>query len=338
MRGVFEEATQVRLSLFCILCASVANAAVQGTVTNGTTGKPQAGVSVTVMKLEGGMVPVGEATTAAGGRFRIDAPPPSGQLPHLVRADYKGVGYFGAARTADADLALTVYDTTTDKSSYRLTAHQVVLEPHTGQMMVLETYTVNNTTAPPKTYYSEGSFQFALPSDEVTELSVSATGPGQLPLRQSPVSKGKGQYGLDYAFRPGETRLEISYKIPYQDGFVFKQPAIPGPVETEVIAPMEGVTVKGEHLKASSTDESKRAAFYTWTGKRGLELTISGALPDAAPGAASGEEGGELSTVERPSFVTESRWPVLTVLLAALAFGLLHLYRMERQGAQAPPK
>ncbi len=308
------------------------NAAVQGTVTNGTTGKPQAGVEVQVMKLEGGMVPIGNVTTGADGRFKVDAPPPSGQLPYLVRADFKGVGYFAPSRTADADLALTVYDTTTDKSAYRLTGHQVVLEPHAGQMMVLETYTVANSTAPPRTFFSKESFQFTLPTDEVQEMSVSATGPGQLPLRQTSTPKGKGVHSLDYAFRPGETRLEISYKVPYQDGYTFKQPAIPGLAETEVIAPSDGVTVTGKFLTMSSKDESKRAAFYTWAGRQPLELTIAGALPDALPsgpeaGAAGGGE--ELSTVERPSFITQTRWPVLTVLLAALALGLLHLYRME---------
>ena len=225
-------------------------AAVQGTVTNGTTGKPQSGVTVNVLKLEGGMVPIGKDITGPDGRFHIEAPPPSGNLPYLVRADYKSVGYFAPARAAEGSVALKVYDTTGEAAAFRLSGHQVILEPHQGQLMVLESYTISNASQPPKTYLNRDGFRFTLPNDNVTEMSVSATGPGQLPLRQSAESKGQGKYAMDYSFRPGDTRVEINYKLPYTDSYKFRAPLMAGLEETEIIAPSDAVTITGEDRKS----------------------------------------------------------------------------------------
>ncbi len=42
-----------------------------GTVTNGTTGKPAAGVEVTLLKLSNGMEEAGSARTDAQGRYTL---------------------------------------------------------------------------------------------------------------------------------------------------------------------------------------------------------------------------------------------------------------------------
>jgi hypothetical protein len=326
------------LRLCAILFALPAFAAVQGTITNKTTGRPQAGVSVTVLKLEEqqGMVPVGQATTDAQGRFRVEAPPPAG-MPYLVRADFRGVGYHAPARPGsgpDIEVSIDVYDTTAGKSAAKLAGHQVILQPVTGRLMVLETYTVTNSTSPPRTYSAKESFRFWLPDVEPQDLSVSATGPGQLPLRQTTEAKGKGLYSMDYAFRPGNTKLEVTYRLPYESEYVFKKGGAEGP-EIQVIVPLEGVVVKGKNLAETSRDTSQGAVFYTWKGPQPLELEIAGTMPEpAAAGAGAGEGGGagggeEISTVERPNSITESRWPVLVVLGTALALGLAHLYRLD---------
>src|ERR1700709_2263619 len=66
---------------------------ITGTITNGTTGKPAAGVDVTLLALSQGMQEVGHAKSDAGGRFSFPSPSDK-QAPHRVRANYEGVGYF----------------------------------------------------------------------------------------------------------------------------------------------------------------------------------------------------------------------------------------------------
>src|SRR5580700_9527643 len=63
-----------------------------GTVKNGTTNKPAGGVDVILLSLEGNMETVANTKTDAQGRFHLTYNP-TGQMPLLVRAIYKGVNF-----------------------------------------------------------------------------------------------------------------------------------------------------------------------------------------------------------------------------------------------------
>src|SRR5258707_14413385 len=70
---------------------AIASAAVDGTVTNGTTGKPQAGATVTLYKLgENGLESVESVKSNAEGKFRIEQ---NLQGPRLLQSAYAGVTY-----------------------------------------------------------------------------------------------------------------------------------------------------------------------------------------------------------------------------------------------------
>src|SRR5437763_1392680 len=109
-------ALAVLLSLSSFIALDLSAAAIHGIVVNETTGKPQAGVQVTLMKLEQGMVPIGSMKSSADGSFTIEAPPPSAEIPYLVRGDYQNIAYHAAARDASTEVKLKVYDKTTDHS------------------------------------------------------------------------------------------------------------------------------------------------------------------------------------------------------------------------------
>ena len=79
-----------RVIVVSILCLP-AFAAVDGTVINQTTGKPQSGATVTLYKLgQAGMESVESVKSDAQGKFRIDQTP---QGPHLIQTAYDGVTY-----------------------------------------------------------------------------------------------------------------------------------------------------------------------------------------------------------------------------------------------------
>ena len=60
-------------SLFLLLLASPALAGtVTGTVRNGTTGKPAAGVEMILIQLQGTMQPVANTTPVADGHYKFD--------------------------------------------------------------------------------------------------------------------------------------------------------------------------------------------------------------------------------------------------------------------------
>jgi hypothetical protein len=355
-----------RAALLVILAAASLQAAadpsaIRGVVNNGTTGKPQAGVHITLMKLDQGMVEIGNAVSGTDGSFSIAAAPPAADVPYLIRADYQDVAYHGAARDAVKPVNVTVFDKTTERAKVVLSSHQVIVEPRQGRLLVAEIYSINNETQPPRTLVGSASqkdtFQFTASKGVVQDLNIAVSGPSQLPLRQTANERPNSVYGLDLPLKPGETKVEVNYKLPYEDSFQFEQnpgkSQLSGTPETTVIAPLDVVTLAGLDLTLTKQEPKQGAAFYAWNSPQPLKFSISGILPEgggpaaggdgtqAAPsGAGGGGEGGDansseaLSTVENQNFVYQARWKILIVLAAALAFGLINLYR---QGALVQP-
>ncbi len=357
------------LLLAFLAAASLPAATINGVVNNGTTSKPQAGVHITLLKLDQGMVDIGTAVSGADGSFSIDAPPPPADIPYLVRADYQDVAYHGASRDANKPVSIVVYDKTTERGKVALAKHQVIVEPRQGRMLVSEIYEIRNETSPPRTLVGSGSvkdtFQFTASKGVVQDLNISVSGPSQLPLRQTANERPNGVYGLDLPLKPGATKVEVNYRLPYEDSFLFEQNVgksqLSGTPDVTVIAPLDVVTLAGASLTLTKREASQGAAFYAWNSAQPLKFSISGVLPDnggpaagadagGQSGAGAGGEGGgdanaseTLSTVENQNFVYQARWKILIVLAAALLFGLFNLYRqgsaeqvVVNQKAQAP--
>src|SRR5215470_5783024 len=124
--------------------ALLASAAVDGTVTNGTTGKPQPGATVTLYKLgQNGLESVESVKSDAAGKFRIDQ---NLQGPRLLQSAYDGVTYNhmlppGAPTNG---VALDVYNSSKQQGGARVIEHMMLFEPSGSQMAVSESYVWNN--------------------------------------------------------------------------------------------------------------------------------------------------------------------------------------------------
>ncbi|MEJ7607418.1 MAG: carboxypeptidase-like regulatory domain-containing protein [Bryobacteraceae bacterium] len=112
-----------RVRIF-MLAATLASAAIDGTVKNGTTGKAQPGVSVTLIRLGSGMNTVGTVKSDASGKFRFDLDLEAG-FPNMLQALHDGVSYSrvlppGSAATA---IELTVHNASTSPGTARVATH-----------------------------------------------------------------------------------------------------------------------------------------------------------------------------------------------------------------------
>ena len=130
-----------RFGLF--LVAAAAFGAVDGTVLNQTTGRPQAGATVTLFKLGQGMEALGGVRSGDDGKFTL---PYDVDGPVLVQAAYQGVTYThmlqpGAPRTG---ITVPVYETSAKPGEAKVTQHMILFEPTGESMMVSETFIVNN--------------------------------------------------------------------------------------------------------------------------------------------------------------------------------------------------
>src|SRR5579884_4270238 len=91
MRKTHEGAGMKQILFSLLLATSVANAAIDGTVINGTTGKPQANATVTLYKVGGnGPESIQSVKSGPDGKFVINA---KAEGPRLVQVAYDGALY-----------------------------------------------------------------------------------------------------------------------------------------------------------------------------------------------------------------------------------------------------
>jgi hypothetical protein len=195
--------------------ATAARAAtLQGSVRNGTTGRPLAGAEVVLMELQQGMTPVGKAKTNAQGRFHF-VNNALGNEPMLLEVSYRGVPYYQSIAPTDLTAAILVYDTTANPKTIEVGSHVILFKPNGSMLQVEEDYTVQNQSKPPVAFYTNGStFAFPVPSNaQLGEVSTWTE--SNVPTRQETTGVGTDRKSIDWPFRPGKSVVRISYVIPY---------------------------------------------------------------------------------------------------------------------------
>lgn len=265
---------------------------VNGTVVNGTTGKPAAGIELTLIQLQGGMQEVAHAKSGAQGQFTFDHPG-LGTQPMLVRASYGGVNFNTAVPPGSSSAQVDIYDASKDPKSINVPSHVVVLQPNGTSLLVGEEYQVENKTTPPVAFYrTDGSFNFIVP--EKGELqNISAAGSTGMPVTQLPIDKKKNHYAIAYAFRPGNTLIRLSYTFPYADsGATIKVPTV-YPGSRLLVAAPPGMQVSGEGLTPGGQEQGMNIFLRDDVPSGTLvAVNVSGtAVAQAAGGADQGQQG-----------------------------------------------
>jgi hypothetical protein len=268
-----------------------------GTVTNKTTNKPSAGDEVVLIRLAQGMQELTRTKTDAKGHFSLDVPDPA---THLVRVTHDKANYFRPAPPGAESVEIDVYNAAAKVKGISAEADVMRLQSdETGKgLRVVENFFVKNDSTPPMTQFSDRPFEFYLPAGAVVEGSA-ALSPGGMPVQAVPVPLGEpNHFAFVFPVRPGETRFQITYKLPYSGSFTFA----PRPVmETDTIAIMmpKSMTFKaGPAAPYSAVTEELTAQTYVARNvkpSQPLEFTVSGSgqLPrDSQTGGASGGAAG----------------------------------------------
>jgi hypothetical protein len=213
--------TRLGILLLALLAPIPALAAsITGTVTNKTVNKPAAGDRVVLIQLAGGMKESNTTTTDARGNFKLDLPDAG---PHLIRVDHQKAGYFRIAPPGTQSVDVDVYDVAEKVQGVSTEANVMRLETDQQGLHVIENYFVKNDSAPPRTQLSTHAYEIYLPDGAQVEASA-AMAPGGMPVASSPVPLGdKGHYAFVFPIRPGETRFQVSYRLPYSGTFKFSQ-------------------------------------------------------------------------------------------------------------------
>jgi hypothetical protein len=312
-----------RPSLFLFIPA-LTFAAIDGTVVNGTAGKPQPGALVTLYRLgDSGMQPVKTLKSDAAGKFRFEQ---DVQGPHLLQIIHSGVIYnqMLTPGSPTSGLSVEVFDSSRKPGEARIAQHMVLLEPVGNELRVSENVVFQNTGRTSYNDPANGTLRVFLPEAARGQARVRVTAPGGLPVERSAEKTPRaGAYKIDFPIKPGETRFDITYSMPFTSPGSYSGKVLhkDGPVRLVVPA---GVSLSGGGLKPLGQEPQTQASIYEIeSGDYKVELQGTGSL---RAGAAADEESGPSIEQILPRVYNNVAW-IVGLSLAILLLGFMLLYR-----------
>jgi hypothetical protein len=320
-------------------------ATVTGNVTNKTTNKPAAGDAVVLISFSQGMQETARTKTDTRGRFSLDVPDNN---MHLIRVDHQKAAYFEPLKPGTTHVDMTVYDVGAKLAGVSTEADVMRVEAGPQGLHVVQNYFVKNASNPPRTQFSTKAFEVYLPPGAKIEAAAAA-GPQGMPVSSSPMAqKDAGHYAFIFPVRPGETRFQLSYTLPYSGSFKFT-PRVALPTENLAVMLPKSMSFDGAGFQPADVEENAQTFLAkNVLPSQALAFTVSGtgAMPaDTQQGAgqAAGqapESGGQVSSaasddrpggglgnpIDTPDPLQKYKWWILSglglLLVIAAAFFL----------------
>jgi hypothetical protein len=271
---------------------------ITGVVTNKTTNKPSGGDDVVLIRLAQGMQEAARTKTDAKGQFTLEIPNGDNGM-HLVRVTHDKANYFRPAPPGTQSVEVEVFNAAAKVKGVSSEADVLRLQTdESGKALrIIENFFVKNESNPPLTQFSDRPFEFYLPEGAVVEGSA-ALAPGGMPVQASPAPLGEpNHYAFIFPIRPGETRFQISYRLPYSGSLKFA-PRVMMPTDTVAIMMPKSMTFKaGPSAPYAPVTEETTAQTYVARNaqpSQALDFTVSGTgqMPRDTGAAATAGGGG----------------------------------------------
>ena len=324
-----------------LLAAVPASAAVTGTVINRTTGAPQAATTVTLYKFgQGGMEPVTETKTDAHGAFTIGQNP-AGPGPAMLRVEIDNVTYNhmlppGAPTTG---ITLDVFNATRQPRGVKVSKHMLVFQPTPGgAMSVNETFLIDNSGKTTWVDPVNGTLHFYLPAAVQGKVEATGAAPDGMAIPIPTAKIGAPEtYAAKFEIKPGETRIDIDYTVPYAAGTAYAGKIVSADENTYLVAP-EGVTLEGAGLQDLG-DEPRTHAHIFGLNAATYKIKLTGAVAasataePAADSAAEQDSGSRIEVI--PPRVNGKAKLIVALALGILGLGFALLYRAQPVVAKA---
>lgn len=348
-----------KIAILAAVFASVGFSAVDGIVTNKTTDKPQPGATVTLFQTSSqGPQFIDSAKSGPDGKFVITKEPAQpGGGPMLLQAVYDGVQYnrIIPPGSPTSNVEVPVYNGSKKPAGVDVAQHIMLLQPDSsGILNVNEIYDFQNAGKLTWNDPDKGELQFELPAAAQGKVEIDATAPGGMPIRRAADPAGKpNTFKLDFPIKPGETRIELSWTMPFNTPGVFADRVLMKTnAPTRVLAP-QGVTLKGDGIENLGQEPQTQATIYSMKGPDlRFDVEGTGELTDASSGNGGGgqdqDNSGspqltqnlpklfhlEISSAGLFDSMGQVKWILLTIV-AMLAFGFVLLYRKGNPAAEA---
>jgi hypothetical protein len=316
----------MKLVLALLACVSL-QAAVTGTVANQTTGKPQAGATVTLYRLgtQTGLEAITNVKTAADGSFKIDAAEEPG--PRLIQTAWDGVTYnhMLPPGTPSEGIELEVWNAAASvPKGAAVTTHIILLEPFGSILRITESWLWKNEG---KLSFNNpaGTHRFYVPEGMAGKLKATGTAPQGQPIERAPIAtKTPNVYAIDFPIKPGQTRIDVNFEMPFTDGAKFVSRVLPGDAPPRLVVP-QGVMLEGKDLTALGVEPQSQATIYNFTGAN-IDVKVNGVgvLQEEAEAPTEDEAPGIQQV--RP-FLYDNIYFVAGLTTAIIALTMVALYR-----------
>jgi len=316
--------------IFLLLLAALsAHAAVTGVVINRTTGQPQAGATVALNRLgQNGIELIDQAKSDAQGHFTINQ---DVQGPHVLRTAFDGVSYNHMLPPGSPTTGLTidVYNSSKLPGEAKVSKHMIIFAPTSaGQMGIHEMFLCENSGKTAWNNSDTGALKFYLPASAGGKAQVEATAPGGMPIPAALAPSSAGEVrGVDFPIKPGETRFDIDYAVPYTPGTPYTG-KIPSKDDNTYLVVPPGVTLTGDGLTDMGTEpKSQDHIFGLPAATYSIKLEGAAAPPPDADNSAAGNQQDSPPIEAIMPRIYGNVYVILGLSLAVLAVGFVLLYR-----------
>lgn len=204
--------------------AAETNGRISGTVTNGTTGQPIGGATVTASRFDqqptGGTMPQSidvTTTTAEDGSYAFEGLDTADGLVYAISVSYQGILYSSGmvqiSSTPEQTSDISVYETTPDQSAITLSSRGLLLnavDRETGAATITDVFSFNNTGNMTVVAGDDGrTLRFSVPSN------AAEVGPRAGFDFGTPSLEGTTVYATS-PLRPGVANpASFNYTVPY---------------------------------------------------------------------------------------------------------------------------
>jgi hypothetical protein len=197
-------------------------------------------------------------------------------------------------------------------------------------------------------YKADGDFVYSLPAGAANN-QVSAVSSAGMPVIQTPIDKGKSKEAIAFPFRPGDSGVRMSYKIPYANNQTKLTFVSPYSADRLGIFVPPTVQVSGDGLSPAGQEQGLNVYMrQSVAANTPFTVSVSGtAPPPPQEGAGGGDPSQDPSVNSRaesgagaptatattlPARLDSLKWTVAAGFAAVFALGLLFLWRRPEMG------
>lgn len=294
----------------------------EGTVVNGTTGKPQPRQEVQLLVGGAGMSQVASSLTDADGGFSLSSKGGEGGAFFLIQTVFQGVNY-RARSDGKSPARLVVYEATDALPGLHIRSARIIVEAAGARARVQEFFAIENSSDPPRTLAnSSGTFRFRL-GKSAKSPDAAVLGQMNMPIPVA-IQDGAtpGELYINHALQPGLTVVMVNYQADYGSDSVSVESSVDQPIgRAELLVSPATLAVESPLFQEAGMDAStglKKYEAADVAGGTALAARVSGEAAPAAREAPAQE--GEVRT--EPNSITRSGILMALCLVLVLLWAL----------------